>query len=280
LESFVLNKLRLSLKDNGEIMLHRGKTALVTGSSSGIGKAIAEAFAAEGANVVLNGLVKPGEEDALVQEFESKYDGKFGFSGANLTDPEAIEGLISYAARDFGGVDILVNNAGVQHVSPIEDFPVAKWDLIISLNLSAAFHTTRMCMKPMKEKGWGRIVNTASAHALVASPYKAAYVAAKHGIAGLTKVVALEGAQHGVRCNAICPGYVHTPLVDAQIADTAKARGITEDEVKQNVLLAAQPTKEFVTAEQVGAMTVFLTSPAGDQINGALMQMDGGWVAQ
>ncbi|MEQ9316122.1 MAG: 3-hydroxybutyrate dehydrogenase [Henriciella sp.] len=261
-------------------MLHRGKTALVTGSSSGIGKAIAEALAAEGANIVLNGLVKPGEDEALVAEFEKKYDGKIGFSGADLTNPDAIEGLIGYAARDFGGVDILVNNAGVQHVSPIEEFPVAKWDLIIGLNLSAAFHTTRMVMGPMKEKGWGRIVNTASAHALVASPFKSAYVAAKHGIAGLTKVVALEGAQHGVRCNAICPGYVHTPLVDAQIADTAKARGITEDEVKQKVLLAAQPTKEFVTAEQVGAMAVFLTSPSGDQINGALMQMDGGWVAQ
>jgi 3-hydroxybutyrate dehydrogenase len=261
-------------------MLHRGKTALVTGSTSGIGKAIAEALAAEGANVVLNGLVRPGEDDRLVSEFEEKFGSKIGFSGADLTDPEAIEGLIGYAVRDFGGVDILVNNAGVQHVSPIEEFPVAKWDLIIALNLSAAFHTTRMVMGGMKEKGWGRIVNTASAHALVASPFKSAYVAAKHGIAGLTKTVALEGAQSGVRCNAICPGYVHTPLVEAQIADTARARGISEEEVKQNVLLAAQPTKEFVTAEQVGAMAVFLTSPSASQINGALMQMDGGWVAQ
>ena len=261
-------------------MLHRGKTALVTGSSSGIGKAIAEALAAEGANVVLNGLVKPGEDEALVADFETRFDVKVGFSAADLTDPDAIEGLIGYATRDFGGVDILVNNAGVQHVAPIEDFPVAKWDLIIALNLTAAFHTTRMVMGPMKEKGWGRIVNTASAHALVASPFKAAYVAAKHGIAGLTKVVALEGAEHGVRCNAICPGYVHTPLVDAQIADTAKARGISEDEVIRDVILDAQPTKQFVTAEQVGAMAVFLTSPSGDQINGALMQMDGGWVAQ
>ena len=261
-------------------MLHSGKTALVTGSTSGIGKAIAEAFAAEGADIILNGLVKPGEDEALVADFEKRFGVKVGFSGADLTDPEAIEGLIGYAARDFGGVDILVNNAGVQHVAPVEEFPVTKWDLIISLNLSAAFHTTRMVMGPMKEKGWGRIVNTASAHALVASPYKAAYVAAKHGIAGLTKVVALEGAEHGVRCNAICPGYVHTPLVDAQITDTARARGISEEEVKKDVLLAAQPTKQFVTAEQVGAMAVFLTSPSGDQINGALMQMDGGWVAQ
>ena len=261
-------------------MLHRGKTALVTGSTSGIGKAIAEAFAAEGANVVLNGLVKPGEDEALVADFEKRFDDKFGFSGANLTDPDAIEGLMGYVARDFGGADILVNNAGVQHVSPIEDFPVAKWDLIIALNLTAAFHTTRMAIGPMKEKGWGRIINTASAHALVASPFKAAYVAAKHGIAGLTKVVALEGAQNGVRCNAICPGYVYTPLVEAQVADTAKARGISEEEVKRDVLLAAQPTKEFVTAEQVGAMAVFLSSPSANQINGALMQMDGGWVAQ
>lgn len=261
-------------------MLHRGKTALVTGSTSGIGKAIAEAFAAEGANVVLNGLTRPGEDEALVADFEKRFDVKVGFSGADLTDPEAIEGLMGYAVRDFGGVDILVNNAGIQHVSPIEDFPVSKWDLIIGLNLSAAFHTTRMSMAGMKEKGWGRIINTASAHALVASPFKSAYVAAKHGIAGLTKTVALEGAQHGVRCNAICPGYVHTPLVDAQIADTAKARGISEEDVVNNVLLAAQPTKEFVTAEQVGAMAVFLTSPSANQINGALLQMDGGWVAQ
>lgn len=276
----VLNKASLPLKNYGPSMLHRGKTALVTGSTSGIGKAIAEALAAEGANIVLNGLTKPGEDEALVADFEKRFDVKVGFSGANLTDPEAIEGLMGYAARDFGGVDILVNNAGVQHVSPIEDFPVAKWDLIIALNLSAAFHTTRMAMAGMKEKGWGRIINTASAHALVASPYKAAYVAAKHGIAGLTKTVALEGAQHGVRCNAICPGYVHTPLVDAQIADTAKARGISEEDVVNDVILAAQPTKEFVTVEQIGAMAVFLTSPAANQVNGALLQMDGGWVAQ
>lgn len=257
-----------------------GKTALVTGSTSGIGKAIATRFAHDGANVVLNGFGDEAEIQAFREELAAECGVKVGFSGADLTDPDAIEGLMGYVARDFGGADILVNNAGIQHVSPIEDFPVAKWDLIIALNLTSSFHTIRMAMTGMKEKGWGRIINTASAHALVASPYKAAYVAAKHGIAGLTKVVALEGAQHGVRCNAICPGYVHTPLVDAQITDTAKARGISEEEVIKDVILAAQPTKEFVTAEQVAAMASFLCSPAADQINGALMQMDGGWVAQ
>ena len=227
----------------------RGKTALVTGSTSGIGLGIAEAFAAQGADVVLSGLASDEEVDALKEKFAKKYGVEAGFSGANLTDPDAIELMMEYVARDFGGADILVNNAGVQHVAPLEEFPVARWDLIIALNLSAAFHTTRLAISSMKEKGWGRIINTASAHALVASPYKAAYVAAKHGIAGLTKVVALEGAQHGVRCNAICPGYVYTPLVEGQVADTAKARGISEEEVKCDVLLAAQPTKEFVTTE-------------------------------
>ncbi|MEL7042936.1 MAG: 3-hydroxybutyrate dehydrogenase [Pseudomonadota bacterium] len=260
-------------------MLH-GKTALVTGSTSGIGLGIAKALAEQGADIVLSGLASDSEADALKQTFVSTYGVKAGFSGADLTDPDAIEGMMGYVARDFGGVDILVNNAGIQHVSPIEDFPVARWDLIIALNLTAAFHTTRMAMAGMKENGWGRIINTASAHALVASPFKSAYVAAKHGIAGLTKVVALEGAEHGVRCNAICPGYVYTPLVEGQVADTAKARGMTEDEVKRDVLLAAQPTKEFVTSEQIGAFAAFLCGPGGESINGAILSMDGGWVAQ
>ena len=258
----------------------KGKTALVTGSTSGIGLGIAKALAEQGAEIVLSGLAEASEIEALKSEFQSAYGVKVGFSGANLTDPDAIEGMMGYVARDFGGVDILVNNAGVQHVSPIEDFPVARWDLIIALNLTAAFHTTRMAMAVMKEKGWGRIINTASAHALVASPYKSAYVAAKHGIAGLTKVVALEGAEFGVRCNAISPGYVYTPLVEDQVADTAKARGMTEEEVKRDVLLAAQPTKEFVTTEQIGAFAAFLCSPGADGINGAILSMDGGWVAQ
>lgn len=258
----------------------KGKTALVTGSTSGIGLGIAKALAAEGADIVLSGLASDAEADALKADLSAEFGVKVGFSGANLTDPDAIEGMMGYVARDFGGADILVNNAGVQHVAPIEDFPVSRWDLIISLNLSAAFHTTRMAITGMKEKGWGRIINTASAHALVASPYKSAYVAAKHGIAGLTKTVALEGATHGVRCNAICPGYVYTPLVEGQVADTAKARGMTEEEVKRDVLLAAQPTKEFVTPEQIGDMAVFLCSPGGASMNGSIIQMDGGWTSQ
>ena len=255
------------------------KTALVTGSTSGIGKAIAERYAKDGANVILSGFGDADEIEKTRSGLEKETGVKVGFSGADLTDPEAIEGMMTYAMTDFGGVDILVNNAGIQHVSPIEDFPVRKWDLIIALNLTAAFHTIRIEMPYMKEKGWGRIINTASAHALVASPFKSAYVAAKHGIAGLTKTVALEGAEFGVRCNAICPGYVYTPLVEGQIADTAKSRGMTEEQVKKDVLLAAQPTKEFVTSEQVAAMAAFLVSPDGDQINGTMMQIDGGWVA-
>ncbi|MEM8615702.1 MAG: 3-hydroxybutyrate dehydrogenase [Pseudomonadota bacterium] len=257
-----------------------GKTALITGSTSGIGLGIARALAAAGAEIVLSGLATEDEVEGLKRAFYDDFGKKAGFSGANLTDANAIEGMMGYVARDFGGADILVNNAGVQHVAPIEDFPPSRWDLIISLNLTAAFHTTRMAITGMKDKGWGRIINTASAHALVASPFKSAYVAAKHGIAGLTKVVALEGAQHGVRCNAICPGYVYTPLVEGQVADTAKARGLSEEEVKRDVLLAAQPTKEFVTVEQVGDLAVFLCSEGGSSMNGAIVQMDGGWTAQ
>lgn len=257
-----------------------GKTALVTGSTSGIGKAIAERFAENRANVILNGFGNADEIEEFRRGLERQHNLKVGYHGADLTKVEAIEDLMGYAKEEFGGADIVVNNAGVQHVAPIEEFPKSKWDFIIALNLTAAFHTTRLAMPGMKKKGWGRIINTASAHALVASPFKSAYVAAKHGIAGLTKVVALEGAEHGVRCNAICPGYVYTPLVESQIADTAKSRGISEEEVKRDVLLAAQPTKEFVTAEQVAGMAIFLCSDDGQQINGAMMQVDGGWVAQ
>ena len=258
----------------------KGKTALVTGSTSGIGKAIAERLAQAGANVVLNGFGDADEIQSLQAEMEAEHGVRVGYSGADLTNPEAIEEMIAYADSEFGGTDILVNNAGTQFVSPLEDFPVAKWDLIMALNLSAAFHTTRLAIGPMKAKGWGRIINTGSAHAKVASPFKSAYVAAKHGLSGLTKVTALEGAEHGVRCNLVCPGYVHTPLVDGQIDDTAKARNMSRDEVVKNVLLAAQPTKQFVTAEQIGGFVAFLCSPDADQINGADLSIDGGWVAQ
>jgi 3-hydroxybutyrate dehydrogenase len=258
----------------------KGKTALVTGSTSGIGKAIASRLAADGANVILNGFGEAKEIDALRAGLERDHKVKVGFSGADLTKAEAIEEMMAAAATDFGGVDILVNNAGTQFVSPIEDFPVAKWDLIIALNLSCAFHTTRLALPYMKSNKWGRIVNMGSAHAKVASPFKSAYVAAKHGLSGLTKTTALEGAQHGVRANLICPGYVFTPLVEGQIADTAKARAMTEDQVKNDVLLAAQPTKEFVTVEQVAGFASFLCSPAAEPINGADLSIDGGWTAQ
>lgn len=256
-----------------------GKTALVTGSTSGIGKAIATRFAREGCNVVLNGFGEQAEIEAERAGMEKEYGVKVGYANADLTNPDAIEGMMGYVARDFGGADILVNNAGVQYVAPIEEFPTAKWDLIIALNLTAAFHTTRMVLGGMKEKGWGRILNTGSAHAKVASPFKSAYVTAKHGLAGLTKVTALEGAEHGVRCNLICPGYVHTPLVDGQIADTAKARGMSKEDVIKNVILDAQPTKQFVTVEQIAGFAAFLCSPDADQINGAELSIDGGWTA-
>ena len=251
-------------------MFLEGKRALVTGSTSGIGLAIARALAGEGAEVVINGFGDEGEIAQLCEELGASH------SGADLTDPAQIEAMMEQA----GAVDILVNNAGMQHVAPVEEFPVEKWETIIALNLTAAFHTVRLAVPGMKEKGWGRIINTGSAHAKVASPYKSAYVTAKHGLAGLTKVTALEGAQHGVRCNLIFPGYVHTPLVDGQIDDTAKARGMTRDQVVKDVILAAQPTKEFVTAEQIAGFAAFLCSPDADQINGADLSIDGGWVAQ
>jgi 3-hydroxybutyrate dehydrogenase len=257
-----------------------GKTALVTGSTSGIGKAIATRLAAEGANVVLNGFGDAGEIEALRAGLESEHKIRAAYSGADLTKPDAISQMVTEAAAQFGGIDILVNNAGTQFVSPIEDFPVEKWDLILALNLSSAFHTTRLCLPHMKNRKWGRILNMGSAHAKVASPFKSAYVAAKHGLSGLTKTTALEGAAFGVRTNLICPGYVFTPLVEGQIADTAKARGMTPEQVKTDVLLAAQPTKEFVTTEQVAGFAAFLCSPAADSINGADLSIDGGWTAQ
>ena len=257
-----------------------GRFALVTGSTSGIGLGIAEALAAAGAEVIVNGLGEASEIEETRLGLEKEHGVRVAYDGADLLDPGGALALVENAIATFGRLDILVNNAGIQHVSPIEDFPPARWDAIIALNLSAAFHTTRAAFGPMKNAGWGRIINVASAHGLVASPFKSAYVAAKHGVVGLTKTVALEGARHGVTCNAICPGYVWTPLVENQIEDTAKARGISREEVIENVLLAAQPTRRFATVEQLGALAVFLSSDGGQSITGVALPVDGGWVAQ
>lgn len=257
----------------------KGKTALVTGSTSGIGLGIAKALAAEGANLIINGF---GDADAIETEragLETLSGGKASYDGADLTKPEEIEAMFARADADMGGVDILVNNAGTQFVSPIEDFPVAKWDLILALNLSSAFHTIRHAVPGMRNKGWGRIIGTASAHSLVASPFKSAYVAAKHGLAGLTKTVALEVAEAGITANCISPGYVWTPLVEGQIPDTMKARNMTREQVINDVLLAGQPTKQFVTVEQVAALAVFLTRDEAANITGANLSVDGGWTA-
>ncbi len=260
-------------------MFLQGRVALVTGSTSGIGLAIARTLAAEGADVMLNGFGDPAAIEETRAGIEA--DGvRVLHDGADLTRPEAIERLIRRTADQLGPVDILVNNAGTQHVAPVESFPAEKWDLILALNLSAAFHTIRLALPAMKEKGWGRIVNTASAHSLVASPNKSAYVAAKHGIAGLTKTVALEAAQSGVTVNCISPGYVWTPLVENQIPDTMRARGLTRDQVMNDVLLAAQPTKKFVTVDQVAALALFLCRDEAAAITGANLSMDGGWTAQ
>lgn len=256
------------------------KAALVTGSTSGIGLGVATAFAKAGMNVTLNGLGDPNEIEKVRAALAGETGVEVRYDGANLMQPEACAGMVESAVGAFGRLDVLVNNAGIQYVSPIEDFPVDKWNAIIALNLSAAFHAIRAAMRPMKERKYGRIINIASAHALVASPFKSAYVAAKHGILGLTKTVALEGAAFGVRCNAISPGYVLTPLVENQIPDTMKARNMTREQVINDVLLAAQPTKQFVKIEDVAGIALFLTSPAADQINGTSLSVDGGWTAQ
>jgi len=257
-----------------------GKTALVTGSTSGIGLGIAKMLAAQGANIALNGFGDPELIEIERSQLETEHGIRAYYYGADLTNVEQIEVMMSAIESDLGGVDILVNNAGMQFVSPIESFPVERWDMIIALNLSAAFHTIRLALPGMKEKQWGRVVNIASAHALTASPFKSAYVAAKHGIAGLTKTVALEAAEDGVTVNAICPGYVWTPLVEKQIPDTAQARNMTEEQVINEVLLAGQPTKEFVTIEQVAAYTSFLCGDEAAAVTGSLQSIDGGWVAR
>jgi 3-hydroxybutyrate dehydrogenase len=255
-------------------MILDGKIALVTGSTSGIGLAIARAFAAEGAKLMINGFGDPAEIEKLTKELGAIHD------GADMSDPSAIERMMERCASEIGPPDVLVNNAGIQHVSPIESFPPEKWDSIIAINLSASFHTIRLALPAMKQKRWGRIINTASAHSLVASPNKSAYVAAKHGIAGLIKTVALETAREGITANCISPGYVWTPLVENQIPDTMKALGMTRDQVINDVLLAAQPTKQFVTPEQVAALTLFLCRDEAASITGANISMDGGWTAQ
>jgi 3-hydroxybutyrate dehydrogenase len=258
----------------------KGKTALVTGSTSGIGRGIAEKFAALGCNVVLNGFGDSAAIEKLRQGIESQYGVAVRYDSADMTRPAEIEAMVKKAVAEFGAVDILVNNAGIQHVAPIDEFPVEKWDAIIAINLVAAFHTIRHALPGMKRKGWGRVINIASAHALTASPYKSAYVAAKHGIAGLTKTVALEVAQQNITVNAICPAYVLTPLVEKQIPDTAKARGITEEQVMRDVLLAAQPTKKFVTIAQVASFAAYLAGEDAASITGAILSIDGGWTAQ
>ncbi len=257
-----------------------GKAAIITGSTSGIGLGIAQALASAGVDVMLNGFGDAAEINRIRKDIEQSFGVKTLYSAADMSMPGDITGMVEAARKAFGKVDILVNNAGIQHVEAIETFPPAKWDAIIAINLSSAFHAIRAVVPEMKARNWGRIINIASAHALVASPFKSAYVAAKHGIAGLTKTVALEVAEHGVTVNAICPGYVLTPLVQNQIPETAKARGLTEEQVVNDVLLHAQPTRKFVTTGEIGGFAVFLCTGAGTSITGAVLPVDGGWTAQ
>jgi 3-hydroxybutyrate dehydrogenase len=258
----------------------KGQVSLVTGSTSGIGMAMARALAGAGSNIVLNGLGDPAAIEIERAKLASEFGVEVRYHPADMTQGDQIADMIAFAERDLGRLDLLLNNAGVQHVAPIDDFPIDKWNQIIAINLTSAFHSIRAAVPIMKKQGRGRIVNLASAHALVASPFKSAYVAAKHGVYGLTKAVALEVATFNITCNAICPGYVKTPLVDAQIADQAKARGMTPDQVMKDVILAAQPTKTFVEYDQIAGLLLYLASDAGASVNGAGLQIDGGWTAQ
>src|SRR6266513_1487228 len=267
-------------KKESELSILKGKTAVVTGSTSGIGLGCARAFAGAGANIVLNGIGAPADVEKTRAAIENDFGVKAIYSPANMAEPMEIAGMISLAEKTFGRVDVLVNNAGIQHVSPIEDFPVEKWDAVISVNLSSAFHAIRAVTPGMKQRAWGRIINTASAHSLVASPFKSAYVSAKHGIAGLTKTVALEVATFKITCNCISPGYVWTPLVEHQIPETMKARNLTKEQVINDVLLDAQPTKQFVTVDQIAAFAVFLCGDDAAQITGTNLSIDGGWTAE
>ena len=257
----------------------QGRVAVVTGSTSGIGLGIARELAAAGADVVLNGFGRPEEIQETTAAVARDHGVRTTFSGADMSNPTSIEDLIATALDTYGRLDILVNNAGIQHVSPLDRFPVEKWDAVLAINLSSAFHTTRLALPAMRRQGGGRIINIASAHGLVASPFKAAYVAAKHGVLGLTKVTALETAEENITCNAICPGYVWTPLVEAQIDGQAKSHGIAREEVIRDVLLAQQPNKRFATVEEIGALAVFLASAAAASITGAALPVDGGWTA-
>jgi 3-hydroxybutyrate dehydrogenase len=256
-----------------------GRVSLVTGSTSGIGLGIARALAGAGASVVLNGFGKPEEIAETKAKLASQFNVSVSYSGADMSKPDSIGEMVEQTLDSFGRLDILVNNAGIQHVAPLQEFPVEKWDAIVAINLSSAFHTTRLALPAMLKNKWGRIINVASAHGLVASPFKSAYVASKHGIVGLTKVTALETAEQGITCNAICPGYVYTPLVEAQIDGQAKAHGIPREQVIRDVLLAQQPNKRFATVEELGALTVFLASEAAASITGVALPVDGGWTA-
>lgn len=257
----------------------QGKTAVITGSNSGIGLGVARVLAARGANVVLNSFTDRPEDQALAREITEAGGGRAAYVQADMSDADACRSLIDRAAGEFGAVDIVVNNAGIQHVAPIPDFAMDKWNAIIAINLSSAFHTTAAALPLMREQGWGRVVNIASAHGLTASPYKSAYVAAKHGVVGLTKVTALETAEEPITCNAICPGYVLTPLVEAQIPDTMREYGMDRETVVRDVLLARQPSKDFATVEQLGGTTAFLCSDDAAQITGTTISVDGGWTA-
>ena len=258
----------------------KGRAAVVTGSTSGIGKAIATLFAAEGANVMLNGFGDAAQIEAQRAELAKAHGVKVEYHGADMTKPAEIRDLIARAEAAFGAVDILVNNAGIQHVAPLADFPEDKWDAIIAINLTSAFHSTKAALAGMKRRRSGRIINIASTHGLVASPNKSAYIAAKHGIVGLTKATAVEIAEEGIRANAICPGFVHTPLVQKQIEDRAREAGVSVEKATRDIILAPVPTKEFVTVEQIAGTAVFLCSPAADQITGAQFSVDGGWTAR
>ena len=258
----------------------QGKTALVTGSTSGIGLSIAQALAAQGANLVLNGFGRADEITALREQLERSHGVKVVYSAADMARPADIQSMVAQAIQTFGAVDILVNNACIQHVAPIEEFPLDKWDAILAINLTSSFHTIRAALPRMKERGWGRIVNIASAHGLVASPFKSAYVAAKHGLVGLTKSVALEAAGKGITCNAICPGWVRTPLVEKQIDDQARINGLSREEVIPKIILERQPSKQFVKVEEIAATALFLCSEGAASITGTSVSVDGGWVAQ